>query len=147
MTIFEPARPLWTSRILSLLRIAAALVYIEHGTQKLFGFPAGNGAHHLMLMSQTGLAGIIETFGGLCLLLGLFTRVAAFFTSGEMAVAYFQVHNHRGLFPIQNGGDDAILLCFIFFYFIFAGGGLWSVDAVIATARRNRVQRVGPPAS
>lgn len=144
MTIFEPARPLWTSRILSLLRIAAALVFIEHGTQKLFGFPPGNGPHHLVLMSQTGLAGIIETFGGLCLLLGLFTRVAAFFTSGEMAVAYFQVHNQRGFFPIQNGGDNAIVLCFVFFYLIFAGGGLWSVDAVIAASRRQRAAEPPP---
>ena len=123
--------------MLSVLRIVAALVYVEHGTQKMFGFPpaATPSAYHLL--SQNGVAGILETFGGVALLIGLFTRPVAFVLAGEMAVAYFQVHLPRSLFPIINRGDNAVLFCFLFLYMSIAGAGTWSIDALVA-ARRQR---------
>jgi putative oxidoreductase len=132
--LLESASPRWTNLLLSLLRIAAALVFMQHGSQKLFGFPPsgapGPGAP-LALFSQTGLAGILEFFGGMLLLLGLFTRPVAFILSGEMAVAYFQVHAPRAFLPIVNRGELPVVLCFVFLYFAFAGGGSWSIDALI----------------
>lgn len=119
----------YTPYVLALLRIVAALLYIEHGTLKLFGFPAsgeaagGGGLSTLMLV-----AGILETFGGLLLLIGLFTRPVAFMLSGMMAVAYFMAHAPQNFFPVHNGGDAAILFCFVFLYLVFAGPGAWSVD-------------------
>lgn len=138
MSIFSPARPEWTGRMLSVLRIVAAFIFLLHGTQKLFGWPVAMKAP-IELMSQTGLAGVLETFGGLLLLIGLFTRPVAFLLSGEMAVAYFQVHFPRGFFPIVNGGDNAALFCFLFLYFVFAGAGLWSVDHLIQSNARTSV--------
>src|ERR1043165_3775562 len=121
---------------LSVLRIVAAFLFIAHGTQKLFAKPpAPYQMPPLKLMSQFGRAGIRETFGGLAMLLGLFTRPVAFLLSGEMAVAYFQVHFPRGFLPIVNGGDNAVLFCFLFLYFVFAGAGPWSVDHLISNAR------------
>jgi putative oxidoreductase len=123
--------------MLSVLRIVAALLFIEHGTQKLFGWPPSQmprGAFHLV--SQTGLAGILEMFGGLALLLGVFTRPVAFLLAGEMAVAYFQVHFPRSLFPIQNGGDNVVLFCFVWLFLMVAGAGPWSVDHLIAKSKR-----------
>ena len=116
----------------------AAFVYLWHGSQKLFGFPPSGGpgpAQHFVLFSQTGLAGIIEFFGGLLLLLGAFTRPVAFILAGEMAVAYFQVHAPRAFLPIVNRGELAVVLCFVFLYFAFAGGGSLSVDALIHRPR------------
>lgn len=119
----------WTPRFLSILRIIAALVFLEHGTQKLFGFPAGGPPHlHGLLLAQ----GIIELVGGILLIIGLFSRIVAFILSGDMAVAYFMVHLPRSPFPTHNGGDAAILFCFIFLYLAFAGPGPWSVDALRA---------------
>lgn len=136
MSIFEPARPVWTDRMLSVLRIVAGLVYIFHGTQKLFAYPAAaNGGGPLELFSQTGLAGVLETFGGAAIIIGFCTRPVAFILAGEMAVAYFQVHFRRGFLPILNGGDNAVLFCFIFLYFLFAGAGPWSIDHMIARRR------------
>ena len=118
----------WAPRMLSILRIMAALLFIVHGMQKLFGFPPTERGTP-PLLSLMGLAGVLETFGGLLLLVGLFTRPVAFVLSGMMAVAYFMAHAPRGFFPATNGGDAAILFCFVFFYLFTAGGGEWSLDA------------------
>lgn len=118
----------WAPRALSVLRIVAAILFIEHGSQKLLGVPASD---HPMpeLFSLAGLAGVLELFGGALLLVGLWTRPVAFVLSGEMAVAYFMVHAPKSFFPALNGGDAAILFCFVFLYFVFAGPGFWSLDA------------------
>jgi putative oxidoreductase len=122
--------------MLSVLRIVVALLYIFHGTQKLFDWPSGTAPGPVLdLVSQRGLAGILETFGGFALLVGLFTRPVAFVLAGEMAVAYFQVHFPRSFFPIRNSGDNAVLFCFIFLYLVFAGAGPWSIDNLIAKSR------------
>jgi putative oxidoreductase len=118
-----------TSHLLSILRIVTALLFIAHGTQKLFGFPTNPPAAPMPIVSVMGVAGILETFGGLMLLLGAFTRPVAFILAGEMAVAYFMNHYTRGPWPILNFGELAILNCFIFLYLSAAGGGAWSVDA------------------
>lgn len=123
---------IWQPRILSVFRIIVGLLFMEHGLAKLFGFPHVAAYDHLQLFSLLGLAGIIETFGGLLVTLGLFTRVAAFVMSGEMAVGYFMSHAPRGFFPMLNGGDAAVLYCFIFLYFVFAGSGSWSLDRLRA---------------
>ena len=139
MNLLEPARERWTSLFLSILRIVAALILMQHGSQKLFHFPpsgAPGPVAPLVLMSQTGLAGILEFFGGMMLLLGLFTRPVAFILSGEMAVAYFQVHAPRAFLPIVNRGELAVILCFVFLYLAFAGGGSWSVDGVMRRSRQ-----------
>ena len=118
----------WAPRILSVLRIVAAAVFMVHGSQKLFGVPPSeHGSPELL--SIMGLAGILEFFGGALLLVGLFTRPVAFVLSGMMAVAYFMAHAPRDFFPAVNGGDAAILFCFFFLYLVFAGPGPWSVDA------------------
>jgi putative oxidoreductase len=118
-------------RLQSILRIAAAFIFMSAGTMKLFGFPAPPAPNPgaVKLLSQVGLAGILETFGGALLVLGLFTRPVAFVLSGEMAVAYFQVHFARGFWPVTNGGMAAALFCFIWLYFSAAGPGPWSLDA------------------
>ncbi len=118
----------WGPRALSLLRIVAALLFIEHGSAKLFGFPDVPMFESLDLFSLLGLAGVLEFFGGLLLLVGLFTRPVAFILSGEMAFAYFMAHAPRNFFPVINEGDAAILYCFIFLYIAIVGGGVWSVD-------------------
>ncbi|MDB4876924.1 MAG: DoxX family protein [Gemmatimonadetes bacterium] len=123
--------------MLSVLRIVAALLFIEHGTQKMFGFPAGAGPRNpYVLLSLSGLAGILESIGGLAILFGLFTRPIAFLLAGEMAVAYFKAHFPRSFYPTLNGGDAAILFCFFFLYLVFAGAGEWSVDALIDRSSR-----------
>ena len=119
----------WSPRLLSVLRIVAALLFIMHGTSKFFGFPAAGGGGPVPLMSKLGLAGVLEIVGGALLLVGLFTRPVAFLLSGEMAVAYFTAHAPRGLYPMTNGGEAAVLFCFIFLYLAVAGGGPWSADA------------------
>src|ERR1051326_2108255 len=138
MSLLDPARARWTDLFLSVLRIVAALVLMQHGSQKLFHYPpvgAPGPVAPLVLMSQNGLAGILEFFFGLLLLLGLFTRPVAFILSGEMAVAYFQVHAPRAFLPIVNRGELPVVLCFVFLYFAFAGGGSWSVDALLRGRR------------
>ena len=122
----------WQPRVLSLLRIVAGLLFMEHGLAKLFGFPHVASYDHVQLFSLVGLEGIIETFGGLLVTLGLFTRWAAFIMSGEMAVGYFMAHAPHGFFPLLNRGEGAVLYCFLFFYFVFAGGGAWSLDRLRA---------------
>lgn len=120
----------WAPRMLSVLRIVAALLLLEHGTQKLFGFPTPNPAAGGMPAPFTLIwyAALLEFAGGLLLLFGVFTRPVAFVLSGEMAFAYWIAHAPRSPFPALNGGDAAILYCFVFLYLFAAGGGAWSVD-------------------
>jgi putative oxidoreductase len=119
---------MWSERMLSVLRIVAALLFLEHGLAKFFGFPHVAMFDNLNLVSLVGVAGLIEIVGSVFLLLGLFTRLAAFIMSGEMAFAYFMSHGPRGFFPILNGGELAALYCFLFLYLAVAGGGAWSLD-------------------
>jgi putative oxidoreductase len=119
---------------LALLRIVAALLFIEHGTQKLLGFPSGSSMPTPEMLSMIWWAGVIELVPGALILVGLFTRPAAFIAAGEMALAYWIGHFPRlpwpeGFFPVNNDGDAPILFCFIFLYLVFAGPGRWSVDA------------------
>jgi putative oxidoreductase len=124
--------------MLSVLRIVTGLVFITFGTMKLFNIPPmPPGQPPLDLLSQTGIGGILEVFGGLAFVLGWFTRPVAFLLSGEMAVAYFQFHFPTSFWPSVNMGVPAILYCFIFLYFVFSGAGIWSVDAMIARSRGN----------
>jgi putative oxidoreductase len=125
-----PIPPSWAARLLSVLRIVAAFLFMAHGTQKLFGWPASGPQEPVELMSLFGLAGVLETFGGLLLLIGLFTRPVAFLLAGEMAVAYFKMHAPQGFWPLLNRGEVPVLFCFLFLYLAAAGGGPWSVDAV-----------------
>jgi putative oxidoreductase len=120
---------LWAPRVLSVLRIVAALIFLLHGTQKLFGFPAPPAGRSPAVMSLFWIGAILELVGGLLLLIGAFTRPVAFILAGEMAVAYWMFHAPRNLYPTLNGGDASILYCFIFLYLVFAGPGPWSVDA------------------
>lgn len=119
----------WAPRALSVLRIVAALLFMEHGTQKLFGFPPLDYPQPEMF-SLIWIGAVLEFAGGLLLLLGLFTRPAAFILSGQMAVAYWMFHAPDNFFPVLNRGDAAILYCFIFLYFVFSGPGVWSLDAM-----------------
>jgi putative oxidoreductase len=117
----------------SVLRIIAAFLFIQFGTMKLFGFPVGMPpGNALHAFSQIWFAGVLETFGGALLLIGLFTRPLAFLMAGEMAVAYFQGHAPQGFWPIVNQGTPAVLFCFIWLYLSAAGAGPWSVDAMLA---------------
>ena len=118
----------YSSYIYALLRIVAGLLFLQHGLQKLFGIPGTQPP--VDVMTQAGLAGVIETIGGILIALGLFTSPVAFIASGEMAVAYFQVHAPRGFWPMMNGGELAALYCFIFLYFAAVGSGKWSVDSL-----------------
>ena len=117
-------------RILSVLRIMTGFLFLWHGSQKLFSFPPSEkGASELSAFII--VAGSLEFFGGILILLGLFTRSAAFILSGMMAVAYFMSHGLNAFLPIVNKGELAVLYCFIFFYLFFAGGGVWSLDNLI----------------
>ena len=120
----------WAPRVLSVVRVVSALIFMEHGTQKLLNFPPlAKPLPSLFSLSLT--AGALELVGGALLALGLFTRPVAFILSGQMAFAYWLSHGSRGFFPVINGGDAAILYCFLFLYLAFAGGGAWSLDRVI----------------
>jgi putative oxidoreductase len=127
----------WAPRLRSLLRIVAAFMFILAGTMKLFAFPVGMPPDNSTAqpMTQVWIGGVLETFGGLLLLLGLFTRPVAFLLAGEMAVAYFQFHAPQSFYPIVNHGEAAVLYCFIWLYLSAAGPGPWSVDALRARAR------------
>ena len=124
----ESLEAVWAPRVLSILRIVAALLFFEHGTSKLLGFPPSD--HSPELLSLSWIAGALELVGGAFLIVGLFTRPMAFILSGEMAFAYWMAHAPRSAFPLSNGGDAAILYCFVFLYLAFAGGGPWSLDAL-----------------
>lgn len=128
----------WAPRLRSVLRIVAGLVFMLHGTQKLLGFPdpgARLSAHAPALIKT---AGIIELVGGALLAVGLLTSIAALIASGEMAVAYFKQHAPGGFWPTLNGGELAVLYCFVFLYLAFAGPGPWSIDAMIGRGRAGR---------
>jgi putative oxidoreductase len=120
----------WSPRLLSVLRIVAAFLFMQHGAQKLFGFLGGIPGGTPPLLTLPWITGVLEFFGGLLLLLGLFTRPIAFILSGMMAVAYFKVHARQGFWPLQNRGELAALYCFVFLYLSAAGGGPWSLDSV-----------------
>jgi putative oxidoreductase len=117
----------WSPRLLSVMRIVVAFLYAQHGAQKLFGFYGPS----YSLSSFMGFGGILEFFGGLLVLVGLFTRPVAFILSGQMAVAYFMFHAAKGFWPIANKGDLAALWCFVFLYLAAAGGGAWSLDRLL----------------
>jgi putative oxidoreductase len=118
----------WAPYLLSILRIVAALLFFEHGTQKLLGYPPGQPYTGFPNFSLLGIAGMLEFVGGLLLLFGLFTRPTAFILSGEMAVGYFRAHLPRNFFPILNMGEITVMLCFFFLFLSAAGGGQWSLD-------------------
>ena len=117
----------WSPEMLSVLRIMVALLYFQHGLSKYFGWP-GPQPEHFAMMSLIGLAGLIEIVGSLFLLVGLFSREAAFIMSGQMAVAYFMLRPQVSFFPHVNRGTLEVLYCFVFLYFVFAGPGPWSLD-------------------
>ncbi len=119
----------WSPQLLSVLRIMTALLFFAHGSAKLFGFPQVEMFADLRLVSLYGIAGVIELTGSTLLVFGLFSRIAAFILSGEMAIAYFKDHAPQGFFPLLNDGEPAVLFCFIFLYIAAAGPGPWSVDA------------------
>ena len=124
-------RDAWAPRILSIVRIMVGLLFMEHGTAKLLGFPASTSAAPA-LFELLWFSGLIELVGGALVAVGLVTRIAAFIMSGEMAIGYFMVHAPRNFFPMLNQGDAAVLYCFIFLYFAVAGGGDWSLDRLIS---------------
>ena len=119
----------WAPRALSLLRIIAGFLLLWHGCQKLFGYPATGQPGELSTLML--IAGIIEFFGGLLILVGPFTRPVAFLASGLMAVAYFMAHAPGGFLPLVNKGELAVIYCFVYLYFVFAGPGPWSIDALL----------------
>ena len=122
----------WKPELLGLMRIAAGLTFLEHGTQKLFGFPVpppGRLALPLLLFT-----GVLETIGAVLITLGIFTRTVAFILSGEMAVGYWWMHVPNSFYPIANGGEVMVLYCFVFLYFAAAGSGKWSVDHRVTAA-------------
>jgi putative oxidoreductase len=125
----------WTPMLLSLLRIVTGLIFMEHGTQKLLGFPAAP-MPQPPPMSLFWFGGILEMVGGFLILIGLFTRPVAFLLAGEMAVAYWMFHYPKGFYPMLNMGDAAILYCFVFLYLSAAGPGPWSVDSKLRGRRR-----------
>jgi putative oxidoreductase len=119
----------WAPEALGVLRIVTGLIFLEHGTQKFLSFPAGDMAGMGWALSSPGhYAGIIELVTGALIILGWFTRPAAFVASGMCAVAYWMAHAPQNFFPVNNGGDAAILYCFVFLYFVFAGPGAFSID-------------------
>ena len=118
----------YSAYIYALLRMVAGFLFFQHGSQKLFGIPGT--LPPVDVMTQAGLAGIIELIGGTLIAIGLFTSPVAFIASGEMAVAYFQVHAPRGWWPMMNGGELAALYSFLFLYFAAVGSGKWSIDAL-----------------
>lgn len=121
----------WTPRVLSLLRVVAALLFMEHGLMKLFQFPGPQPGAPDPLPPMLLVAAWLEVVGGALLVLGLFTRPVAFILSGQMAVAYFLAHGAKSFWPALNGGEAAILFCFVFLYLVFAGPGEWSLDAQV----------------
>ena len=121
--------------VLPILRIATALLFMEHGGQKLLNYPPGG--HTVSLNSLAGLAGILELVGGALVLIGFLTRPVAFILSGEMAVAYFMVHAKSGFWPIQNKGEIAVLYCFVFLYLAAAGAGPLSIDSLLGGRKKS----------
>ena len=120
----------WSPRLLGILRIVTGLLFLQHGTAKLFGVPHIAMFDGLQLFSLMGLAGVLELGGGLLIVLGLFTRPVTFVLSGQMAAAYFMAHAPQGFLPILNQGELAVIYCFVFLYLFVAGSGAFSIDAV-----------------
>jgi len=119
----------YSQQILGIARVVVGAQFLEHGMSKILGFPLAPGGHAVAMMSfPGGASGIIELVGGALILLGFFSRVAAFVASGEMAVAYFMVHFQRGFFPILNGGDLAVTWCFLFLFLAAAGPGSFAIN-------------------
>ena len=123
----------YANYIYAVLRIVSGFLFLLHGTQKFFNFPAGN-KPPMPLNAMTTAAGVIEIVAGLMIMFGLFAGIAAFIASGEMAVAYFMAHQPQGALPIQNGGEPAVLFCFIFLYIAARGSGILSLDSLIGKA-------------
>jgi len=121
----------WAPYALAALRIVAGLLFLSHGLVKMFGFPEGAQPGQQALFTLMGIGGAIEVAVGLLIALGLFTRFAAFIASGEMAVAYWMFHAPSGFYPILNGGELAIVYCFLFLYFVFSGPGALSLDGAM----------------
>lgn len=130
----------WTPRVLSLLRIVSAYLFLLHGSAKILHLPQVAMFDNLPVLSFMGFAGLLELVGGAMLLIGLFTRPVAFILSGMMAVAYFMAHASQGnaLVPMLNQGEPAVLFCFVFLFLSVAGGGAWAIDSMrsapVATA-------------
>lgn len=124
----------WSPQLLGILRIITGFLFIQHGMQKWFSFPAPS-PQPMELMSKMGVAGTLELVGGAMIILGLFTRPVAFVLSGLMAFAYFLAHAPQGFWPLVNRGELAVLYCFVFLYFSAAGGGAWSLDHAMRRQR------------
>jgi putative oxidoreductase len=125
----------WVPHLLSVLRTVTGFLFITHGMQKLFAFPVAQPQEPVALGSLMGVAGLLEFTGGLLILVGLFTRPVAFVLSGEMAVAYFLRHASKGFWPALNGGELAVLYCFLFLFVAAAGPGAWSLDSVLRSSK------------
>lgn len=133
MSVFEPSESRWTSRMLSIFRIVAGLVYISAGTMKMFGYPKSPvPIPPFSITTELGIAAILEVFGGTAIVLGFLVRPISFILAGEMMVAYFQYHFPVSPWPTVSMGIPAIMYCFLFLYMTFAGGGEWSVDSYLA---------------
>ncbi|MGA9771162.1 MAG: DoxX family protein [Blastocatellia bacterium] len=130
----------WVPRLLSVMRVIIAFLFIQHGAQKLFGFMAPEQWAASPVFSMIWIAGVLEFFGGLFILFGLFTRPVAFILSGLMAVAYFMAHAPQGFWTIQNRGELAVAYCFVFLYLTVAGGGSWSMDRLLWRQERTRLE-------
>lgn len=120
----------WSPYALGLLRVITALLFLAHGVQKFWGFPAPSASGIVQPFTIFWFGGMLELLGGLFLMVGFLTRPTAFVVSGMMAVAYWMFHFPKNIFPILNGGDASILYCFIFLYLVFAGPGAWSIDGL-----------------
>ena len=131
----------WAPSALGILRIVVALLFLSHGLVKMFGFPIGAQPGPQPLFSLLGVAGLIEVVMGLLILVGWFTRAAAFIASGEMAVAYWMVHAPQGFYPVMNMGEASILFCFVFLYLVFAGPGSLSIDGALSRAPARPAER------
>jgi putative oxidoreductase len=129
----------WAPYLLSILRIAAGLLFMQHGGEKLWGFAGGRIDHNFPQLHA--LAGPIELIGGLLMAMGLFTRTTAFILCGEMAVAYFRSWAPRGFFPVNNGGEEAVLFCYLYLWLITRGGGPWSIDAFLQKRAQSNADR------
>jgi putative oxidoreductase len=145
-SISDPSQSLRAARVLSIVRIIASLVYISAGAMKLFGYPPGPMPMPTVHpMSELGAAAIIELTGGTLMLIGLFTRPVAFILTIEMAVAYFQVHFPMSPWPTKSNGMPALLFMLFWLYFTFAGGGAWSLDALLSRRKREAFARAQAP--
>ena len=132
MSIVDVTRSRWADYALAFFRIVAGVVFISVGTMKVFGYPPMPPGNSVEVWSQMWIGGLMETVGGIMIVLGLFTRPVAFILSGEMAVAYFQFHAPMSIFPTTNQGMPAILYSLWYFYLVFAGPGAWSLDGVLS---------------